>query len=208
MEVLNIQIENWLLLKISVNWIVFACVLVLFFVVSKYLKSSFINPHRRITIDQVVLGIGNNQVSFKYDVKDREIAYKLWVELSTRKIGIPFDDENDLIVEIYDSWYSFFKISRELLKEIHISKVKQTETLISVAIDMLNVGLRPHLTKWQAKFRKWYNYESEQTSDKSPQELQRTYPYYTELVRELHETNNRMIEYKNLLHRIALGDEN
>ena len=39
------------------------------------------------------------------------------MELSTRKIAIPFDIENDVIDEVYDSWYNFFSTARELLKE-------------------------------------------------------------------------------------------
>lgn len=31
--------------------------------------------------------------------------------------------------------------------------------LIKLTERVLNVGLRPHLTKWQAKYRKWYNNE-------------------------------------------------
>ena len=62
--------------------------------------------------------------------KDQEIAYKIWVELSTRKIGIPFEKEYDIIIEIYDSWYEFFKITRDLLKEIPVNKISHSNELI------------------------------------------------------------------------------
>ena len=42
---------------------------------------------KSITIDELTLGIGNNNIKMSYCRKDQEIAYKIWVELSTRKIG-------------------------------------------------------------------------------------------------------------------------
>lgn len=61
--------------------------------------------------DEIILGIGrNSSVKLKYNRKDQEVAYKLWVELSTRKIGLPFDQENDVITEVYNSWYDFLRL--------------------------------------------------------------------------------------------------
>ena len=39
--------------------------------------------------------IGSNTITLKYDKWDQEIAYKLWVELNTIKIGMHFDEEYD-----------------------------------------------------------------------------------------------------------------
>ncbi|WP_413824172.1 hypothetical protein [Methanobrevibacter sp. UBA337] len=125
------------------------------------------------------------------------IFYKLWIELSTRKLGIPLDFKDDVIVEIFDSWYDFFNISRDLLKEIPAKELTldQTQRGIKLTFRILNEILRPCLTKWQAKYRKWYtnismviNYE-----EFTPQTIQQQYPKYDELIKDLKETNESLI---------------
>lgn len=149
------------------------------------------------------LGIGNNNVKFKINRNNQEIAYKLWVELSTRKIGLEFEPEYDVIIEVYNSWYAFGGTARDLLKEIPVEAIDKSDYLIKLTIDVLNKGLRPHLTRWQAKFRQWYKIERENDCLKPSQELQKEYPQYEELVKDLQETNPKMIYYCSLMKDIA-----
>jgi hypothetical protein len=51
-------------------------------------------------IDRAELGLGDQKISFRANDTDRQIAYSIWVELSTRKIGLPIDAEDDVIAEI------------------------------------------------------------------------------------------------------------
>ena len=84
-----------------------------------------------------------------------EVAYKLWVELSTRKLGLPIDLEHDVIVEIYTSWHEFFRVTRELFKEIAAGQLrnnKSSRDLVGLAIKVLNQEMRSHLTQWQTRF--------------------------------------------------------
>lgn len=100
----------------------------------------------------------------------------------------------------------FFKIARELLKDIPASRLPYSNDLIKLTERVLNVGLRPHLTKWQAKYRQWYNNEFIKKNNKkseTPQEIQKRYPEYSVLVEDLVLTNKRMIEYKDLMGKIA-----
>ena len=119
--------------------------------------------------------------------------------MSARKIILPFDEENDVIVEVYDSWYSFFGIARGLLKDIPVEKQNSSKQLISVTNRVLNKCLRPHLTKWQARFRKWYSLQLDSNSDLTPQEIQYTYPHYNELVKELKAINKNIDYYGGVL---------
>ena len=128
------------------------------------------------------------------------------MELSTRKIGLRFDKENDVIKEVYDSWYTFFETARELLKDIPGNRILYSGDLIELTEKVLNIGLRPHLTKWQAKYRRWYEEELKRDSG-TPQDIQKKYPEYNALVEDLLETNEKMIEYKKLMKRIAFGSE-
>ena len=115
---------------------------------------------------ELTLGFGNS--SIKYNVErnyeNLEIAHRIYIELITRKAAMPIDTENDVIKEIYDSWYSLFLITRTEIKNLSggtLQNYKNAEELIIMATDILNKGLRPHLTQYQAKFRKWYTEELE-----------------------------------------------
>lgn len=208
MEIFDFKFDNWYTLNLQFNWILVVGAIIIGFVVS-WLWKRFINfsINKSVVVDGVTLGIGNSSMTLKYNRKDQEIAYKLWVELSTRKIGLEFDPEYDVISEVYDSWYAFFGIARDLMKDIPCEKLDSSSDLIELTGNVLNVGLRPHLTKWQAKFRKWYevNKDHEEYKDKTPQEIQTLYPLYSELEENLIQTNNHMIEYKNLMQKIAFN---
>ena len=72
---------------------------------------------------------------------------------------------------------------------------------------MLNDGLRPHLTLYQARFRKWYKRaaEIERYEGYSPQELQKLYPDYESLIKSMKEVNDNLIMYRNTMEEIAIG---
>lgn len=207
MELFNVEFESWNTILFRFNWfaIILLFVIILLLAWIYNMVNRAINK-KSITIDEINLGIGDSSVKFTYNKKDQEIAYKLWIELSTRKIGLLFDKEHDVITEVYNSWYEFFKIARELLKEIPANRLPYSNDLIELTEKVLNKGLRPHLTTWQAKYRKWYENESKSNTTDTPQELQRKYPLYDELVNDLIETNKKMIEYKNLMKKIAFEE--
>lgn len=203
MNIFDLEFENWNILVLKFNWIVVVIMLILLwgivFLIKKCMKYT---NKKSIMVDEVNLGIGSSSVKLSYSKKDQEIAYKIWVELSTRKIGLYFDKENDVIKEVYDSWYEFFGIARELLKDIPPNQIAYSMELIELTEMVLNVGLRPHLTKWQAKYRKWYDEQLENNIE-TPQEIQKKYSEYAALVADMLEVNKRMIEYKKLMKRIA-----
>lgn len=208
MKLIDLKMDNWYTFLIEINWALIVILVLAGWLISKFVKKYIkrIQKHSLI-VNEIELGIGSSNIKFSYDKKDQEIAYKLWIELSTRKIGIPFDNENDVIKEVYDSWYEFFKTARELLKELPVNKISCSSDLIELTEKVLNVGLRPHLTKWQAKFRRWYEKEMSKESVKTPQEIQREYPEYSSLINDLISTNEKMIEYKELMKKIAFERE-
>ena len=138
------------------------------------------------------------------------IAYQAWVELSTRKIGLAFDENHDLITEVYSSWYEAFGRLRDLAKTIpsrHIRTSEDTRNLVDLMIRVLNDGLRPHLTTWQAKFRRWYVAETEkgENAHRSPQEIQRRFPEYSTLVDDLIRVQSQIVQYREFLWNVAEG---
>tara|TARA_R110001599_G_scaffold181261_1_gene374026 strand:+ start:4703 stop:5350 length:648 start_codon:yes stop_codon:yes gene_type:complete len=159
-----------------------------------------------LEFDGLDIGIGKQKIKLKPNHVDKQIAYKVWVELSTRKIGIPIDLEKDIISEVYDSWYAFFGVTRELIKDVPVSKFKRkdTERIIKISIEILNTGIRPHLTCWQASFRRWYEaaIANEDNKDLSPQEIQKKFPHFEELTSNMREVNQSLVKYRELLYKM------
>lgn len=158
-------------------------------------------------IDGAEVGIGDFKMAFKPNDTDRQIAYSIWVELSTRKIGLPIDLDHDVISEIYDSWYNFFGVTRELVKGIPVSKVRNDSTgkIIRLSVEVLNEGLRPHLTQWQARYRRWYEYKVKDNFEMSPQDIQKDFPDYDALSSDLLAVNNRLIKYREKMNELVIG---
>lgn len=193
-------------LKLSLTLII---IVVLAVVVINRLKRLFVGyTGSKFEIDTAELGLGSSKISFKPNREDQQIAYKIWVELSTRKIGLPIDLENDVVAEVYDSWHNFFSITRELIKDIPVGKVKNVSTrkIITLSISVLNEGLRPHLTKWQARFRKWYDHQLQKSGeDVDPQGLQAKYPNFDDLKSDLEKVNRHLILYREKMRELVLG---
>lgn len=204
MNIIELELEDCFTVLLRINWLALVISLILASfvpIVFKRINNSL--NKKSMEIKNFDLGIGNSKIKLSYNKKDQEVAYKLWVELSTRKIGIPFDEEHDVIVQVYDSWYEFFKIAREILKEIPAERIPYSNELINLSEQVLNEGLRPHLTKWQAEFRMWYEKEVKTSQNLSPQEIQIKYPKIDLLITDLKNTNKHMIEYKKLMGKIA-----
>lgn len=207
MYIFDVSVESFFYIIIRLNWVAIIILGVALIAMLRFIKNrNIISKKRSIEIQEVTLGIGSNSVTLHYDNKDRTIAYKLWIELNTRKIGLEFDKDNDVITEVYNSWYEYFQVARELIKDLPIEKIECAAQLIELTTKVLNDGLRPHLTKWQARFRKWYdNAIRESDSKLAPQEIQKNYPYYNELIIDLIETNKKMMAYKELMYKIAFN---
>ena len=159
-------------------------------------------------LDSAGIGIGDTTVSFRPNRTDRQIAYAIWVELNTRKVGLPIDPEHDVISEVYNSWYEFFGVTRELIKEVpaHKLKSKGTRAIVWASVQVLNEGLRPHLTQWQARYRRWYEKTLKKEELKDPQAVQQEFPKYDELVHDLLIINAKLIEYRKAMYELATGD--
>ena len=202
--VLERNLNAGLSVQLPIGWLVFCVVIVGLLI---YMCRSRLGAWKRFEIDQAKLGLGNQTIVLRPNATDRQIAYRVWVELSTRKLGLPIDLDQDVIVEVYNSWYTFFAVTRELIKDVPASKLRRQDTqqIIRLSIEVLNVGLRPHLTKWQARFRHWYDHAIAQArdSERSPQDVQRTFPEYLALRKDMEIVNQRLISYREQMYELA-----
>ncbi|MCB0427209.1 MAG: hypothetical protein KDD16_07855 [Mangrovimonas sp.] len=192
--------ENFnLIVQISIWLVVFVIVILLVY----FLVIKNIYRYNLVKLDIKLGNVGSAE--FRPNKTDLQIAHKIWTELITRKAAIPIDKENDIIEEIYDSWYALFQKVREFISEIPaelIRKNKSTKEIVRIATQTLNEGLRPHLTMWQARFRTWSSLKKDKMMDMTPQEFQKEYPQYKDLIDDLLKVNTQLMQYAAELKKI------
>lgn len=205
-DILQVRLTDQWGLDIFVSPVLWA-ILLLFLLLAWGVKRHFLK--RAWEPVEVNISIGNiGKVTIRPNHEIVRVAHQAWTELVTRKAGLLFDEDHDVIVEVYNSWYELFSEFRNLTKSIPAEKIREFEDarrLVDIMICALNKGLRPHLTQWQAKYRRWYTSEADKHQEKTPQEIQRSYPDYKVLVEDLKKVNQQMVEFAEALRNIGHG---
>lgn len=189
----------------SLDNVLMICLLVFLIIVIIRLIYDFMNRKvkKKLKVVNMSVSIANiGNIELELDNNISKIAHDAWVEIMTRKVGIEFEEDKDVIVEVYNSWYKLFGIIRDLLKEVDSLNNENVKRLENVLLDVLNKGLRPHLTTWQAKFRKWYDNKCQSNLEKTPQEIQKEYEEYDELVTDLKNVNRQMMQFAKELEKL------
>ncbi len=180
----------------------------------RYFRWQNKNSAKDVEIVPVELTYGVGQSNVKYQIVRNyvnvEIAFRIYIELITRKAALEVDEEHDVIAEGYDSWYKLFQLTRDEIKTLSGNLLEdnaKSEELIRLSTDILNKGLRPHLTEYQARFRRWYNdaLTKPENKNRSPQEIQKGYPRYTELIASMKAVNKVLMQYADQLHKFIKG---
>jgi len=151
------------------------------------------------------LPFGLGSATFDSSHQDRVLAWKMYVQLKTRKAALPFDTEHDVIAEVYDSFYELFGITRGLLTEMSVRGIEGRDGVADLLLRVLNDGIRPHVTRWQAPYRRWWEQQLriDENAGKSPQAIQRLFPNYAALVDDLMRTNTELAKLAEDLLSIA-----
>jgi hypothetical protein len=201
---ISLVLNIWLLLGLIGIFILIS------WLIKKYHKSNTVQND--ITPVKLKYSVGGTEIEYEItrNYQNIEIAHRIYIELITRKAALEIDKEKDVIIEIYNSWYTLFQITRDELKKIPgvlLLKNNTSESLVDLLSDILNKGLRPHLTEYQAKFRKWYNLELSKEENKifSPQQIQSKYHEFDKLMTSMISVNSLLIEYSKQLKIIING---
>ena len=135
--------------------------------------------------------------------KNVAVAHKIYVELVTRKLALPYDEKNDVLYEVYLSWFKAFQIIREQIGNIPYDDDNLTTGISGLNILVLNGKLREHLTKHSARFRRWYEIQINLPNNEylSPQEIQADYAKYEDIIKEVKKLNEGLADYANQLKR-------
>jgi len=167
---------------------------------------SLFHKYDVVSLNVQLGNVGN--VTLKPNNEDIQIAHRIWTELMTRKAAQRIDIEHDVIIEIYNSWYALFGRVRQLISDIPghlLRKEESTQKLVLIATQTLNEGLRPHLTRWNARFRHWYDNCPPKMKEDCPQDCQKQFPQYAELIADMMSVNEQLIQYANELEKIVKG---
>ncbi|HRG88041.1 MAG TPA: hypothetical protein PLW44_03415 [Chitinophagales bacterium] len=208
-EIVRIYYTNKPSLTIESDWLIIAfCILVLIlaFIINRYFPK-FFNWHE---MEVEISGSPKLKYKVKRNNDNLYIANRIHIELTTRKAAIPIDEKNDFIIEVYDSWYKLFNNIRDEIKTVPGNYLKDhdpTTALIGLTKKILNDALRPHLTEYQVKFRKWYDKAEklEENKDLTPQEIQAKYPDFDNLVKSMKGVNKTLMDYANELDKLIKG---
>jgi hypothetical protein len=158
-----------------------------------------------VIVDIPLGGLG--RITFNADREVARLAHQAWIEITTRKAGLPYDSEHDVIEEVFDSWYELFKQLRVISKDVPTPslRTKHARALVKVLVEAMNSGLRPALTKWQARYRAWLAAERLQLKGEweDPQTTQARYPFYEDMIVDIRRVNQELRGLAVALDRIA-----
>lgn len=136
--------------------------------------------------------------------KEREAAWELYVELITRISVVELKDKEGILREALNSLYSIFSITREILRkygpDVAIPRGENEYSFGKLAIMILNYELRPLLTKWHPLLQE---YEAKRKPEISIKEHEDNWEMNAEMHKELNETRKVLIQYSNLLAKVA-----
>jgi hypothetical protein len=129
---------------------------------------------------------------------EKKAAWELYVELVTRIATQEMATDEGLDREALASLYSLFTSTRRVLRTAGPKSGLRQGTLGGVAIDVLNKGLRPFLTKWHPALKSW---EASGTA-------QDRWPLRTQFRSELADMGRNLSRYAEVLAIIAgVGDQ-
>src|SRR5271169_136580 len=209
-DLLRLHIEGRSALVLEVSIWLLAAVLILLLAL-RFFVWNYKGLFHKYELVKLNVQLGNvGSVELRPNNEDVQIAHRIWTELVTRKAAQPIDIEHDVITEIYDSWYALFGRIRQLISDIPghmLREQKSTQELVKIATQTLNNGLRPHLTRWQARFRHWYATCPDATKAKCPQDCQRNFPDYDVLIEDMKRVNGQLIQYAGELEKIIHGND-
>ena len=139
----------------------------------------------------------------------RQLAYTFFMEITNRKVALSIDWNNDTLSDVYISWKTFFDNSVSLLKNFPVEHAADARPVIKLIQEVLHEVLRPHLTRWQAAYRRWYetNSEGKRFRKLPPQEIQKHFPQFAALRSDFEATQTRVSGYVRKLERLIFPKE-
>lgn len=112
---------------------------------------------RSVHLTELTVSIPNmTDLTFAVTPSNEGVAWRLFVESSTRVATQPLDPGSGVIRETLHSLYSLFGSVRAILLEAGPTTTPgATQTVEHLALGMLNSQLRPFLSRWHPRLTDW-----------------------------------------------------
>jgi hypothetical protein len=159
-------------------------------------------PKRQVKATKLTVGLPFNlgSLELQNDEAQQRAAWALYVELSTRIATVPLEEGTGILREALTSLYSVFNITREILREAGPDIAKGPNSLGAIAIEVINIGLRPFLVKWHPMLKA---YEEKKLANLTTVEHERTWEQAPVFRKELEQVRQQMVIYVDALSKIA-----
>ena len=151
---------------------------------------------------QVSLNLPVLQISGTWEPNDdeRKAAWELYVELVTRISVVPLGPDEGLLREALSSLYSLFATTRDILRRygpgVAEPKPGGQYSFGTLAVAMLNIGLRPMLARWHPALEDW---EAGRPERLSRGEHERAWDQAADLRAALETTRDLLTQYARLM---------
>jgi hypothetical protein len=134
------------------------------------------------------------------DTTERNAAWKLYVELVTRISVQQLDRRQGLMREALNSLYTIYPTTREVLRDAGPAVGATHDSVGGIAIAVLNIGLRPFMTKWHPALLEW---EARRPPERSAAEHERQWEHEPAMRDELETLRGELATYAEALAIIA-----
>lgn len=155
------------------------------------------DPAKLVSVSLSFLGI---KAEWKADPTERQAAWELYVELSTRVATQPLGADEGLLREALNSLYALFDTTRQILRKAGPTVGAREKSVGGIAVQVLNKRLRPVLAKWHPELE---HHESKRPEKMSLREHERAWEHHDALRAELEQIREDMDEYAVALAKIA-----
>lgn len=159
-----------------------------------------LNSNANLKSVTVSLPFGLGSATWEADDTERNAAWELYIELVTRIAVQILDHEQGTVREALSSLYSLFGSTRDILRKYGPGVGASHKSVGGIAIEVLNVGLRPFMSKWHPLLQTW---EAQKVSGLSPQEHEKAWEYEPQVRQELADLRKELEIYANALAEIS-----
>ena len=143
-------------------------------------------------------GIGG--ITFAANKAEQRAAWELYFEFSTRVSQRGFDKENARLRAALNSLHKLFDITRNVLREAGPDVVHGPDSLGPLAIEILNQGLDPYVSRWHYRLE---SHEKKIPEHVSSFEHERSWEHFDTAVTELEELQAALSSYVEALGKIS-----
>ncbi|MGW1279561.1 hypothetical protein ACWD4V_21785 [Streptomyces tsukubensis] len=170
-------------------------------------RSSAFVP-RQISVKLAIPLVGEISGVWEPDEAERDAAWELYVELATRISVVELKEDEGLLREALSSLYTVFGTTRDILRRYGPAVAPRVPagqvTFGALAVTVLNLCVRPLLSKWHPLLAAHENLRSEHVD---PVSHERRWDRAAELRKEIEAVRRVMLALADALNEVAgVGD--